>query len=91
MEIHSNLKLNVEDMLWLMRHPVTGETVQFNDNRISLYAGQEGKCAITGEHLEVIHCICYRKSNECKTAETVTVICCFYHPPDMNLSQQQTA
>lgn len=66
MEIHSNLKLNVEDMLWLMRHPVTGETVQFNDNRISLYAGQEGKCAITGEHLEVIHCICYRKSNECK-------------------------
>ncbi len=36
MEIHSNLKLNVEDMLWLMRHPVTGETVQFNDNRISL-------------------------------------------------------
>ena len=24
------------------------------------------KCAITGEHLEVIHCICYRKSNECK-------------------------
>ena len=66
MEIHSNLKLNVEDMLWLMRHPVTGETVQFNDNRISLYAGQEGKCAITGEQLEVIHCICYRKSNECK-------------------------
>ena len=60
MEIHSNLKLNVEDMLWLMRHPVTGETVQFNDNRISLYAGQEGKCAITGEHLEVIHCTCYR-------------------------------
>ena len=90
MEIHSNLKLNVEDMLWLMRHPVTGETVQFNDNRISLYAGQEGKCAITGEHLEVIHCIVTENRMSVKMAGTVTVICCFYHLPDMNLSQQQT-
>ena len=87
MEIHSNLKLNVEDMLWLMRHPVTGETVQFNDNRISLYAGQEGKCAITGEHLEVI---VTENRMSVKMAETVTVICCFYHLLDMNLSQQQT-
>ena len=28
MEIYSNLKLHVEDMLWFMRHPASGETVQ---------------------------------------------------------------
>ena len=65
-EIHDNLKIDVESMLWLMRHPIPTESVRFNDNRVSLYAGQDGKCAITGKELNVMTCICYRKSNACK-------------------------
>ncbi|MFR6136470.1 MAG: hypothetical protein ACLUI0_07545 [Blautia massiliensis (ex Durand et al. 2017)] len=49
-----------------MRHPIPTESVRYNDNRVSLYAGQDGKCAITGKKLDVQTCICYRKTNNCK-------------------------
>lgn len=65
-EIHDNLRVDVNSMLWLMRHPIPTESVRYNDNRISLYAGQDGKCAITGKKLDVQTCICYRKTNDCK-------------------------
>ena len=35
-----------------MRNPVINRSVEFNDNRISLYCGQEGKCGVTGKWLE---------------------------------------
>ena len=66
-EIHDNLRIDVNSMLWLMRHPIPTESVRYNDNRVSLYAGQDGKCAITGKKLDVQTCICYRKTNDCKT------------------------
>lgn len=65
-EIHDNLRIDVNSMLWLMRHPIPTESVRYNDNRVSLYAGQDGKCAITGKKLDVQACICYRKTNDCK-------------------------
>lgn len=65
-EIHDNLRVDVNSMLWLMRHPIPTESVRYNDNRVSLYAGQDGKCAITGKKLDVQTCICYRKTNDCK-------------------------
>ena len=65
-EIHDNLRIDVASMLWLMRHPIPSESVQYNDNRVSLYAGQDGKCAVTGETLDVQACVCYRKSTSCK-------------------------
>ena len=65
-EIHDNLRIDVNSMLWLMRHPIPTESVRYNDNRVSLYAGQDGKCAITGKKLDVQTCICYRKTNNCK-------------------------
>ena len=65
-EIHDNLRIDVNSMLWLMRHPISTESVRYNDNRVSLYAGQDGKCAITGKKLDVQTCICYRKTNDCK-------------------------
>lgn len=52
-EIHDNLRVDVNSMLWLMRHPIPTESVRYNDNRVSLYAGQDGKCAITGKKLDV--------------------------------------
>ena len=65
-EIHDNLRIDVNSMLWLMRHPIPTESVRYNDNRVSRYAGQDGKCAITGKKLDVQACICYRKTNDCK-------------------------
>ncbi len=65
-EIHDNLKIDVPSMLWLMQNPLPHESIQFNDNRVSLYAGQDGKCAITGNALLVQECVCHRKSEECK-------------------------
>ena len=65
-EIHDNLRIDVNSMLWLMGHPIPTESVRYNDNRVSLYAGQDGKCAITGKKLDVQTCICYRKTNDCK-------------------------
>ncbi len=36
----------------LMRNPIVGCSTELNDNRISLYVAQRGKCAITGQPLE---------------------------------------
>ena len=63
-EIHDNLRIDVNSMLWLMRHPIPTESVRYNDNRVSLYAGQDGKCAITGKKLDVQTCICYRENKQ---------------------------
>ena len=35
----------------LMEHPIQGQSVELNDNRISLYVAQRGKCAICKEPL----------------------------------------
>ena len=48
-------------MVWLMRHPIARESVEFNDNRISLFSGQFGRCAITGEYLARGDVVCRRK------------------------------
>jgi len=58
--IHKRLG-NVVDttiMHYLMRNPVPYRTAAYNDNRISLYCAQFGKCAVTGEKLAIgnIHC-----------------------------------
>lgn len=58
-EIHDNLKVNVDLMWRLMKQPLFGRSVEYADNRISLFAAQGGKCAITGlefETTEEIHC-----------------------------------
>ena len=45
-------------MLWMMRNPEKNKTIEYADNRISLYALQYGKCAVTGKPLmpHDIHC-----------------------------------
>lgn len=37
----------------LMEHPIQGQSVELNDNRISLYIAQRGKCAISKEPLQL--------------------------------------
>jgi len=58
-EIHKSLKgVNMEILRYLMRNPIVNRSIEYNDNRISHYSGQLGKCAVTGRRLLVdeIHC-----------------------------------
>lgn len=57
--IHKKLeRVDMNILHYLMRNPVKNRTIEYNDNRVSLYSAQMGKCAITGTMLEVgaIHC-----------------------------------
>lgn len=58
-EIHKNLeKVDMKILHYLMRNPVAYKSIEYNDNRLSLYSAQMGKCAITGKVMEIgdIHC-----------------------------------
>lgn len=58
--IHKMLGKSIDTgiMHYLMRNPIPYRTAAYNDNRISLYCAQYGRCAITGKKLEIgdIHC-----------------------------------
>lgn len=57
--LHDNLRINVHLMLKLMRQPLTGRSIEYADNRISLFCAQWGKCAVTGKPFRTtkeIHC-----------------------------------
>lgn len=58
-EIHKNLqKTNMEILHYLMRNPIPNRSIEYNDNRLSLYCASQGKCSITHIILEIdeIHC-----------------------------------
>lgn len=57
-EIHKNLRFSTAILHQLMRAREFGRTIEYVDNRLSLYCAQYGKCAIVGCHLEYdeIHC-----------------------------------
>ena len=57
-EIHKNLGLNMHVLHQLMRSKELNRTIEFMDNRLSLYCAQYGKCAVSGRILECdeIHC-----------------------------------
>lgn len=57
-DLHKPLGINMHILHWLMENPIRYSTVEYTDNRISLYAAQYGCCAITGMQLamEDIHC-----------------------------------
>ncbi|MDL2236053.1 HNH endonuclease, partial [Christensenellaceae bacterium OttesenSCG-928-L17] len=59
LELHSNLRIDIALMLEIMRQPLYGRSVEYADNRISLFSAQWGKCSVTGEKFECvddIHC-----------------------------------
>ena len=57
-DIHKALKINMDILHRLMRSTIVNRSIEYMDNRISLYAAQYGKCAITCKVLEFdeIHC-----------------------------------
>ena len=57
--VHDNLRINIPLMLQMMRQFLHGRSIEYSDNRISLFSAQWGKCAVTGEYfssLDEIHC-----------------------------------
>ena len=57
--MHKKLESIDTGMLhYLMRNPIRNTTIEYNDNRISLFVAQKGKCSVTKEVLTLddIHC-----------------------------------
>ena len=53
-KLHSSQKIVDPAILQqLMKNPILGRSTELNDNRISLFIDQKGKCAITGEPLKI--------------------------------------
>ena len=58
-EIHKMLEtVNTNMLHYMMRNPILNRSIEYNDNRLSLYCASHGKCSITGKILEIgnIHC-----------------------------------
>lgn len=61
--IHKGLERIDKNILhYLMRNPVKHKTVEYNDNRLSLYCAQQGKCAISKTILEKEDVYCHHKN-----------------------------
>ena len=57
--LHDNLRVNINILIGLMKNPSINGSAEFNDNKLSLYSAQRGKCAITQRIFcttEEIHC-----------------------------------
>ena len=50
-ELYKPPNIDVKVMHYIMCNPIEGRAIEYNDNRVSLYVGQKGKCAITGQAL----------------------------------------
>ena len=57
--IHHNLQIDMKIMHSLMRTPRADKSIEYSDNRISLFSAQQGKCSVTGKAFlttQEIHC-----------------------------------
>ena len=58
--VHDSLSFHNRGLLKEMsKNPIYGASVEYNDNRLSLFSAQNGKCAITGQEFlttNEIHC-----------------------------------
>ena len=53
-KIHNNLSPYISSCInYLVRYPLRNESIELNDNRISKFSAQKGRCAISGEILEM--------------------------------------
>ena len=63
--IHKPLGVNLTILKALMLEDMCGCSVEYLDNRISLYAAQYGKCAITRRYLSKNEIHCHHKTPKC--------------------------
>lgn len=59
--IHKKLGGFKHLMEYLLRSNNDSQSIEYNDNRISLIAGQQGKCYVTGSQLEIGNMECHHK------------------------------
>lgn len=59
--IHKNLYGYEIIIEYLLKDLYNNQSVELNDNKISLMIGQKGKCYITGEYLQIENMICHHK------------------------------
>lgn len=53
-KIHQPLKsIDPKMIQYLLENPSPNESIEYNDNRISKYVGQNGTCGVTGDYLEI--------------------------------------
>lgn len=64
-KIHKNLRGCNYLIHYLLSTTNENNTAEFDDNRISLIAGQQGKCYITGLDLEIGNMECHHKTQKC--------------------------
>jgi RNA-directed DNA polymerase len=62
--IHSKLKGFNNLIKYLLKNPSSNESTEFNDNRISLITGQNGKCYVTGKKLIIGNLECHHKKQK---------------------------
>ena len=61
-EIHKKLEaINMDTLYQIMQNPVRQRSIEYNDNRLSLYCAQQGKCAITKRILKTGNMHCHHK------------------------------
>ena len=79
--IHQNLQtISDSELTYIREHPIIGKrgTLEINDNRLSLYIAQKGKCAVTGIRLMDYEWHCHHKipwlKNEDDSYNNLTLI-----------------
>ena len=61
-KIHKMLEnVNITTLHLLMKKPIINATIEYNDNRISLFVAQNGKCNITQKLLSIENMHCHHK------------------------------
>jgi group II intron reverse transcriptase/maturase len=53
-------------MNYMMDNPIENRSIEYNDNRMSLYVAQKGKCFITGKLLAIDEIHCHHKKQKAK-------------------------
>lgn len=60
--IHKKLEAVDMNVLYeMMKNPVRQRSIEYNDNRLSLYCAQKGRCAITKQILKIGNMHCHHK------------------------------
>lgn len=62
--MHNKQKaVSLRMLRYLLKHPVKDRSVEYNDNRISLFFGQYGRCVVTEESLAEWQIHCHHKKS----------------------------
>ena len=61
-KIHKNQQsVSIKILEYIMANPTPSRSIEYNDNRVSLYVGQNGKCPISNEYLQIGNMECHHK------------------------------